>query len=296
MARPFRSGFVSIVGRPNVGKSTLLNHLVGEKLAGVSRKPQTTRHVIRGIVSRPLGQAVFLDTPGFHDPHDRLGEWMMGEIGKALEGSDLVYWVVFPEPPDALDQELAGKFQKGTVPLFLLINQVDRVVKSKRPPLVEAWRKLHPFREILPISAVHGENLSVLIEKTFRALPEHPAYFDEALFTDQNERTIAGEIIREKVFRFTGEEVPYSSAVEIEEFKEKSAGLVVIKASVIVEKDSQKAILIGKSGAKVKQIGQAAREELERLLGRKVFLELWVKTLKNWKKDPEALKQLGYGG
>ena len=270
--------------------------MVGEKGAGVSRKPQPTRHVIRGIVSRPQGQAVFLDTPGFHDPHDRLGEWMMGEIGKALEGSDLIYWVVFPEPPDTLDQELAGKFQKGAVPLFLLINQVDRVVKSKRPPLLEAWRKLHPFREVLPISAVHGKNLSVLIEKTFQALPENPAYFDEEILTDQNERTIVGEIIREKVFRFTGEEVPYSSAVEIEEFKEKSAGLVVIKAAVVAEKDSQKVILIGKGGAKIKQIGQAARLEIERFLGKKVFLELWVKTLKNWKKDPEALKRLGYGG
>ena len=185
---------------------------------------------------------------------------------------------------------------EGTVPLFLLINQVDRVVKSKRPPLLEAWRELHPFREVLPISAVHGENLSVLIEKTFQALPENPAYFDEALLTDQNERTIVGEIIREKVFRFTGEEVPYSSAVEIEEFKEKSAGLVVIKAAGVVGKDSQKGILIGKGGAKVKQIGQAARLEIERFLRKKVFLELWVKTLKNWKKDPEALKRLGYGG
>lgn len=305
MTCPFRSGFVSIVGKPNVGKSTLLNRLVGEKLAGVSRKPQTTRQVIRGIVTERAGQAIFLDTPGFHEPHDPLGEWMMSAIQRAVEGSDLVYWVVFPELPDALDQTLAGKFQKGTVPkgdsplkgqvpIFLLVNQVDRVKKPKILPVLDAYRKLYPFQEILPISAVHGDNLSVLMQRTFQVLPENPAYFDADLLTDQNERTIVEEMIREKVFRFTGEEVPYSSAVEIEEFKEKSDQLVVVKAAVIVEKESQKAILIGKGGAKIKQIGENARKEIERFLGKKVFLELWVKAVKNWKKDPQVLKRLGY--
>ncbi len=308
MARPFRSGFVSIVGRPNVGKSTLLNRLVGERLAGVSKKPQTTRRVIRGILTTQRGQAVFLDTPGFHEPHDRLGEWMIGEIRKALGSSDLIYWMVFPKLPDELDRSLLPELTNGDRHLkgdrqtkagefggiFLLINQVDRVEKPAVLPVIDAYQRLCPFREILPISATEGDNLPTLIEKTFEALPENPAYFPEDFLTDQNERTIVEEMIREKVFRFTGQEVPYSSAIEIEEFQERSERLAVIKAAVIVEKDSQKAILIGKGGAKIKQIGEDARKEIERFLGKKVFLELWVKTLKNWKKDPSLLKRLGY--
>lgn len=289
------SGFVSIVGKPNVGKSTLLNRLVGERLAAVSRKPQTTRGVIRGILTTQEGQAVFLDTPGFHQPRDPLGSWMIGEIHQSIEAADLLYWMVFPELPQADDEKLVGEFRKGEKPLFLLINQVDRLPKPKVLPVIDAYRKIHPFREIIPLSALQGDNLPVLIRKTFEALPENPPYFPEELFTDQNERTIAAEMIREKIFRFTGEEIPYSSAVEIEEFKERSERLVAIKATIVVEKDSQRGILIGKGGAKIKQIGEAARKEIEPFLGKKVFLELWVKTLKNWKKDPDALKRLGFG-
>ena len=295
MARPFRSGFVSILGKPNVGKSTLLNRLVGEHLAGVSKKPQTTRGVIRGILSEREGQAIFLDTPGFHAPRDPLGKWMLQEIHKAIESSDLLLWMVFPFLPDKEDEALARELAASRIPIFLLMNQVDRVEKPKVLPVIDAYRKLFSFREIIPISALKGDNIPVLVRKTFEALPQNPAYFSEELLTDQNERTIVSEIIREKVFRFTGEEVPYSSAVEIEEFQEKSENLVVINACILVEKDSQKAILIGKGGAKVKQIGQAARQEIERFLAKKVFLELWVKTLKNWKKDPEAMKRLGFG-
>lgn len=295
MASSFHSGFVSIVGKPNVGKSTLLNRLVGDKLAAVSRKPQTTRGVIRGILSTRAGQAVFLDTPGFHDPHDRLGEWMRGEIKRAIESSDLIYWMVFPDLPEKEDEELARELEKAKPPLFLLINQVDRVEKPKLLPVIDSYRKRYSFREILPISALKGDNVSVAVQKTFEVLPENPPYFSEELLTDQSERTIVSEIIREKVFRYTGEEIPYSSAVEIEEFKEKSERLTVIRATVVVEKDSQKAILIGKGGAKIKQIGEAARKEIEHFLGKKVFLELWVKTLKYWKKDPQALKRLGFG-
>lgn len=296
MARPFRSGFVSIVGKPNVGKSTLLNRLVGERLAAVSRKPQTTRGVIRGILTERHGQAIFLDTPGFHKPHDRLGEWMVGEIHKSLESTDLILWMVFPEVPREEDKRLAQEIGKSKIPLFLLINQVDRVKKPQLLPVIDAYCRLASFREILPISALTGDNIPLLVQKTFEGLPENPPYFSEELFTDQNERTIVAEMIREKIFRFTGEEIPYSSALEIEEFNEKSDRLVVIKAVLVVEKDSQKAILIGKGGQKIKQIGEAARREIEAFLGKKVFLELWVKTLKNWKRDPEALKRLGFGG
>lgn len=297
MPQTFRSGFISIVGRPNVGKSTLLNRLVGEKLAGVSRKPQTTRQTIRGILTQKKGQAVFLDTPGFHQPHDRLGEWMLGEIRRALEGSDLIYWMVFPRLPDAEDRRLLVQLsgaKEGQANIFLVINQVDQVKKPALFPVIDAYQNLFPFREIIPVSALRRDNLDRLVKKTFDVLPVNPAYFEADQLSDQSERVLVAEMIREKVFRFTGEEIPYSSAVEIEAFEEKSERLTVIKAAVIVEKDSQKAILIGKGGAKVKQIGENARREIEHFLHKKVFLELWVKTLKNWKKDPAALKQLGY--
>lgn len=289
-----RSGFVSIIGRPNVGKSTLLNRLVGERLSAVSKKPQTTRGVIRGILTMREGQIVFLDTPGFHKPHDSLGRWMMGEITKSLAGADLVYWMVSPAPPKEEDLKLAEEIEKAKIPVLILINQVDRVKKPELLPVIDAYRRLADFREILPVSALHGDNLPVLLRRTFENLPENPPYFSEELLTDQNERTIVSELIREKIFRFTGEEVPYSSAVEIEEFNEKSDRLSVILAAIVVEKDSQKAILIGKGGAKIKQIGEAARKEIENFLGHRIFLDLRVKTLQDWKRDPEALKRLGF--
>ena len=294
MASSPHSGFVSIVGKPNVGKSTLLNRLVGETLSAVSRKPQTTRGVIRGILSTKEGQAIFLDTPGLHNPRDPLGTWMRSEIEQSIQDADLIYWMVFPELPQPEDEELTSKLKETKKPLFLLINQVDRVPKPKILPVIDTYQKIYPFREIIPLSALEGTNVPVLVRKTFEALPQNPPYFPEELLTDQSERTIVAEMIREKIFRFTGEEIPYSSAVEIEEFKERSEKLVAIKAAIVVEKDSQKAILIGKGGAKIKQIGQEARVEIERFLDKKVFLELWVKTLKNWKKDPEALKRLGF--
>ena len=291
-----RSGFVSILGKPNVGKSTLLNRLIGERLSGVSKKPQTTRGIIRGILSTKEGQAVFLDTPGFHAPRDPLGQWMITQFHQALESSDLIYWMVFPRLPRSDDERLAGELQKAKVPVFVVINQVDTLPKPQVLPVMDAYQKFPRVQEIIPISALVGDNVPVLMRKTFEALPENPPYFPEDLITDQNERTIVSEIIREKVFRFTGEEIPYSSAVEIEEFKEKSDQLTVIRAVIVVEKDSQRKILIGKSGAEIKQIGEAARRNIEPFLGKKVFLELWVKTLKNWKTDPQALRRLGFGG
>ena len=289
------SGFVSIIGKPNVGKSTLLNRLVGERLAAVSKKPQTTRGVIRGILTTPQGQAIFLDTPGIHDPRDPLGRWMIAEIRKSIQDADLIYWMVFPQIPRREDQELVEEFKKIKTPVFLLINQMDRVAKPQVLPVIDQFRKFFPFREIIPISALQGDNIPILVRRTFEELPENPPFFPEEMMTDQNERTVVSEMIREKIFRFTGEEIPYSSAVEIEEFKERSERLVAIKAVLIVEKDSQKSILIGKGGAKIKQIGQEARREIENFLGKKVFLELWVKTLKDWKKDPTTMKRLGFG-
>ncbi len=293
MSKP-HSGFVVILGRPNVGKSTLLNNLVGEKLAGVSNKPQTTRHSIRGILSRPEGQIVFLDTPGLHDPKDLLGNWMVQEAHKALEGADLIYWLVLPDNPHPYEQKILELVRGLSIPVFLLVNQVDRFPKPQILPVLEHYHKAFAFRELIPISAKAGDQLDLLTSKTFEHLPEGPALFPEDQISDQNERFIAAEIIREKLFHFTEQEIPYSTVVIIEDFKERDERIIDITATIVVERDSQKAIVIGKKGQMLKEIGQAARLDLEQLVGRKVFLQVWVKVLSNWKKDENALRKLGF--
>ena len=312
-----KSGFVSILGRPNVGKSTLLNRLTGVKLAAISKKPQTTRQVIRGILTESRGQAVFLDTPGFHKPKDSLGRFMVREAAKTFVEADLFYWLAEPELPRHEDFEFLRKLTSSFViaseakqsqgllrpqsdvprndakPVFCLINKIDSVSKPELLPVLDEYGKKFPFKEVIPISALKGDQIDLLLEKTFAYLPEHEPYFPEDVTSDQSERFIAAEMIREKIFRFTGEEVPYSTTVAIESFKEEKS-IIRIQAVIFVEKDSQKGILIGARGQKMKQIGQAAREDLEVFLGQKVYLELWVKTLKNWKKDSRFLKQLGF--
>lgn len=289
-----RSGFVAIIGRPNVGKSTLLNLLTGEKIAGVSPKPQTTRDRIRGILSTPKGQIVFVDTPGMHEPKDLLGKRMMHEAAQSLEDADLVYWMVLPEPPHPFEEEILKMLGELKTPVFLVVNQVDRFSKGAILPVIDYYQKAFPFLEFLPISAKTGEQTTLLLEKTFEILPEQEPFFPEDIVSDQNERFIAAEMIREKLFLHTAEEIPYSTAVVIETFREESERLVRIEASILVEKDSQKGIVIGKKGEKLKQIGTEARRDLERFLGRQVFLQLWVKTALHWKRDPAALKRLGY--
>lgn len=289
-----KCGFVSIIGRPNVGKSTLLNHVVGEKLAGVSPKPQTTREVIRGIVTRPGGQIIFVDTPGLHDPRDPLGKWMVREAHKTFAASDLLYWMVLPGKRDAGDEKILESLRAVTIPVFLLVNQIDRYPKPQILPVLEDYHKAFNFRELIPISAKTGEQTDLLLRKTLEALPEGQPLFPADQLSDQNERTMVQEMIREKLYLFTGEEIPYASTVMIENFKEKSDKLVAIQAVIIVERDSQKAIVIGKKGDKIKQIGRAARLDIERFLGRKVFLELWVKTVEHWRRDGASLKKLGF--
>ena len=235
-----------------------------------------------------------MDTPGIQNQRDRLGQWMRGQVDETLESADLIYGMVFPRLPETEEREFVARFEKSRVPVFLLINQIDRIRKPEILPIIDAYQKLFSFKEIIPISAVQGDNQSILIEKTFQILPENPAYFPEDLLTDQTERIIAGEMIREKVFRFTGEEIPYAAAVQVDNFKERENGLVDVSATIFVERESQKAIVIGKKGLKLKEIGQASRVQIEKFLGRKVFLQLWVKTLPDWKKDPAALKRLGY--
>ncbi len=293
-----KSGFVSILGRPNVGKSTLINRLLGSKLAAVSKKPQTTRQVIRGIVTEPRGQIVFLDTPGFHEPKDQLGRFMMREASKTFFDADVIYWLVEPEVPKDKDFVLFDQFKKQTAqgkpkPVFCLVNKIDSVSRLQILPVLDAYQKQFPFHEMIPISALNGDQVDVLLEKTFSYLPEHEPYFPADLASDQTERFIASELIREKIYRYTGEEIPYATAVQIEQFKDEEK-IVRINAVVFTEKESQKAILIGAKGEKMKQIGQAARKDLETFFGKKVFLELWVKTLKNWKKDERSLRKLGF--
>jgi GTP-binding protein Era len=291
---PRRSGFVVILGRPNVGKSTLLNQLVGEKIAGVSPKPQTTRHSIRGIVSRPEGQILFLDTPGLHDARDPLGNWMMKQAQQSLEDADLIYWMVLPEAIHPYDEKILETLKSISKPIILLINQVDRYPKPHVLPVLDHYHKAFSFKEIIPISAREGIQTDVLLQKTFENLPEAQPYFPEDQISDQNERFIVSELIREKIFRFTSQEVPYATAVLIDSFKDRSERLIDIEATVIVERDSQKAILIGKKGEMMKEIGQAARADIERFLGKKVFLQLWVKTMEGWKEDKSSLRSLGY--
>jgi GTP-binding protein Era len=292
------SGFVAIVGKPNVGKSTLLNRLVGEKLAGVSPKPQTTRNVVRGILTRPKGQIVFLDTPGLHEPRDLLGNWMVREIEKSMAEVDLLYWMVLPEEPRPQDEKILEVLRKRAaarpIPIFLIVNQVDRFPKPHILPVLDHYQKAFSFRELIPISAKVGDQVDLLIKKTFEHLPEAEPFFPEDQISDQQERFIVAEMIREKVYLMTGEEIPYATAVVMDSFEEKSATLVHIQATIIVEKDSQKGMMIGKGGRMLKRIGQAARIDIERFLSKKVYLRLWVKTLGNWKKDQGALKRLGY--
>lgn len=287
-----KAGFVTIVGRPNVGKSTLLNRMVGTKLAAVSPKPQTTRQTVRGILTEPRGQIVFLDTPGLHKPKDAYGERMIKDVQKSFLETDLVYWIVFPQIPGKDEMEIGKTIQKLAKPTFLLVNKVDTIAKPELLPVLDCYHKLFKFEALFPISAMHRDNLPELLEKTFEILPEHPPYFPEDQASNHTERFIATEMIREKIFRLASQEVPYSVAVEINSFQEKSEKLAVIEATIFVERDSQKGILVGEGGKMIKLIGKNAREDIELFLGKKIFLQLMVKERKDWKKDSQFLDKL----
>lgn len=291
---PFRCGYVSLIGRPNVGKSTLLNALLGEKVAIVSPKPQTTRNRIIGIKTLPEAQIVVLDTPGIHIPRHKLGERMVQEASETLHDVDVVLFLVEPTQPSAGDAAILKSLAEVRKPVLLVINKVDTVKKPELLPVIEAYAKLHSFHEVIPISAMQGDGLDVLQTVVVSLLPEGPKLYPEDLLTDQIERFMATEIIREKIMQKTDDEVPYSVAVEVLTWKEKREDLVVIQANIYVERDSQKGIIIGKNGARLKEIGTAARGDIERLLGTKVFLELWVKVKKDWRNDDRALKELGF--
>ncbi|HVP52842.1 MAG TPA: GTPase Era [Terriglobales bacterium] len=297
---PFRSGFVSIIGRPNAGKSTLLNKLVGEKLAIVTPKPQTTRDRILGIVNaparigRPAGQIVFIDTPGVHKPDSSLNKKMMREVHEALEGRDAILLIVDATqkfgPGDRFTLDLA---KKAGGPVLLLLNKIDRLEKARLLPMIAEYSKLHDFREIIPISALTGDGLELLLDRVMAALPEGPRYFPKDQITDQPERFLAAEIVREKVLLETAQEVPYAATVVVERWEE-SPRLTSIAAVIYCERDGQKKIIIGRGGEMLKRIGTAARYEIERILGTKVFLELFVKVRPGWRESREFVEELDW--
>ncbi len=292
---PFRSGFVAIVGRPNVGKSTLMNQLLGEKIAIVTPKPQTTRNQIRGIRTAPGSQVIFLDTPGIHRARSLINQRMVEVAESTLREVDFTLWLV--DATKGLvgeDENIARLLEESGKAALVLLNKIDLVSKLKLLPLIDRISSFFPGREIVPISALTGENLSLLDDLILKSLPEGPRYYPEDEITDQTERFIAAEMIREKIFLLTREEIPYGVAVVIEEFSEKpEKDLVVIKAAIHSERESHKPILIGKKGAMLKKIGRQAREELEGLLGCKVYLELFVKVDRGWTQDPNAMKEFG---
>ncbi|MEW6064063.1 GTPase Era [Desulforamulus profundi] len=291
----YRSGFVALVGRPNVGKSTLLNKLVGQKVAIMSDKPQTTRHKIHSVLSRNDAQIVFLDTPGIHKPRHKLGEYMVDVALGALKEVDVVLFLVEATgPPGSGDRYIAEQLQGIQTPVFLMINKIDLVKKEAVLGLINSYKDLLPFAEVIPVSALDGENVDRLIDTIIRYLPEGPRYYPADMVTDRPERFIMAEIIREKVLQLTSEEVPHSVAVVVEQIQERNNGVVAINAVIYTERDSQKAILIGKGGSMLKEVGRRAREEIENLLGSKVYLELWVKVKKDWRNKMADLRNFGF--
>jgi GTP-binding protein Era len=292
----FRAGFVAVVGRPNVGKSTLVNRLVGQKVAIVSDKPQTTRNRILAVVNRPAGQIVLFDTPGIHKPMHRMNERMVDEARRSLAQVDLALWLVdVTESYGPGDRHVREILRSSGKPVILGLNKVDAIPKPKVLPVIEQYRSMLPFEEVVPFSALRGENVDVLEEQVLAHLPEGERLYPEDFLTDLPERFFVSEMVREKILRLTRDEVPYSTGVVVESFKEEE-GLVRIEATILVERDTQKGILIGRGGAMLKSIGTEARKDIEAFLGAKVFLGLFVKVRQQWRDDPAVLAEMGLSG
>lgn len=294
--KDFKSGFVAIVGAPNVGKSTLLNQMLGEKISITSKKPQTTRNRIIGIVHRPHSQLIFIDTPGIHRAERALNIRIVDVALSALRDVDVVLVMIDVANPDP-DSEafLVKKLKKQKQPVVLALNKIDLVAKRTLLSIIDNWSKSYAFEAIIPVSAILGDQIDELLDAMEALLPESPPLYPDQALTDMPERFIAGEMIREKVFRLTGQEIPYSTAVTVESFsEEKRGGLVKIHATIHVERASQKGMIIGKHGTRLKMIGTEARKEIERMVGTKVYLKLFVRVHKNWSKDTKALRRFGY--
>lgn len=292
----FRSGYVTIIGRPNVGKSTLLNKIMGEKLSIISNKPQTTRNTIQAILTKEDYQIIFLDTPGIHKPKHKLGEYMVTAAKQTLNEVDVVLFMTTPDViPGPTDKNIIEGIRNCRASVILVINKTDTVKPEKVAQTIKNYISLYNFDEVVPISAYNGENIDELTKTIVSKLPYGPKYFPDDMITDQQERFIAAEIIREKILKNLNEEVPHGTAVEIISMKEDSnKNLVRIDANIYCEKESHKAIIIGKSGKMLKVIGQEARLDIENFLNKKVYLELWVKVKKDWRDDNYTLKTLGY--
>lgn len=296
MNENFKSGFAAIIGRPNVGKSTLMNHLIGQKIAITSKKPQTTRNKIQTVYTNETGQIVFLDTPGIHKAKNKLGEYMVNVAERTLKDADVILWLVEPTTfIGAGERHIAEQLQKSNLPVILVINKIDTVKKEEVLKFIDAYRKILDFAEIIPCSALRGQNTEDIVDCIFKYLPYGPAFYDEDTVTDQPMRQIVAEIIREKALHALDEEIPHGIAVAIDQMKERPDGKVChIDATIICERDSHKGIIIGKQGSMLKKIGSNARYEIEMLLEQKVNLKLWVKVKKDWRDSDFLMKNFGY--
>lgn len=297
MKENFKSGFVTIIGRPNVGKSTLMNHLIGQKIAITSNKPQTTRNRIQTVYTdMERGQIVFLDTPGIHKAKNKLGEYMVNTAEHTLNEVDVILWLVEPSNfIGAGEQHIIEQLKKTKTPVILVINKVDTVSRDKILEFIDIYRKVYDFAEIVPASALRAQNLDTVLDMIFKYLPYGPQFYDEDTITDQSERAIVAEIIREKALHALDDEIPHGIAVCIDRMKQrKGQNIMDIEATIVCERDSHKGIVIGKGGAMLKKIGSNARYEIERLLEEQVNLKLWVKVKKDWRDSDSMMKNFGY--
>ena len=295
MKQKYKSGFVTLIGRPNVGKSTLMNHLIGQKIAITSEKPQTTRNRIQTVYTDEKGQIIFLDTPGIHKAKNKLGEYMVSVAEHTLKEVDVILWLVEPGTYiGAGEQQILKILSRVKTPVFLVINKIDTVKKEDIIKAIEAYKDVYRFAEIIPVSAMKKTNTDTLIHTIFQYLPEGPQYYDEDTVTDQPMRQIAAELIREKALRLLSDEIPHGIAVVIEKMSERDNGIFDIEATIVCERDSHKGIIIGKGGAMLKKIGTAARIEIENLMDAKVNLKLWVKVRKEWRESELYIKNYGY--
>lgn len=296
MKENFKSGFVAIIGRPNVGKSTLMNHLIGQKIAITSKKPQTTRNKIQTVYTCEDGQIIFLDTPGIHKAKNKLGEYMINVAEQTLKDVDVILWLVEPTTYiGAGEKHIAEQLQKTSLPVILVINKVDTVKKEDILQVIDNYRKLYDFAEIIPASALRGQNTKDIVNSLFKYMPYGPMFYDEDTVTDQPQRQIVAEIIREKALHALDEEIPHGIAVTIEKMRErKGQHIVDIEATIICERDSHKGIIIGKQGSMLKKIGSNARFEIEKMLEERVNLKIWVKVKKDWRDSDTLMKNFGY--
>lgn len=295
-SQDYKSGFISIIGRPNVGKSTFLNRVIGQKIAIMSDKPQTTRNKVQGVLTTEDAQLIFIDTPGIHKPKHKLGDFMMKVAQNTLKEVDLVLFMVNAEEGFGRGEEfILEKFQTVKTPIFLVINKIDQVHPDELLPIIESYKEKYPFTEVFPISALEGNNVLQLLEKIKTYLPEGPQFYPADQVTDHPERFIVSELVREKALHLTREEIPHSLAVIIDKMERREdKDIINIMATIIVERDSQKGIIIGKQGSMLKEIGKRARVDIENLLGSKVFLELWVKVQKDWRNKMSQLRDFGF--